>query len=199
MKYKQILIGMYNLINKDYSMNKILMSLLMVTICVLNGILAVSFFDNQKEYYEGMIQKTTAENNSLKSQLFELRSEGMQVTVTMYHPVTRQTDSTPNILADGTRIRVHNASDYKFIAVSRNLLKRYGGWLDFGDFVFLNGTNIKDGVYQVRDTMNKRFVNRIDILESPGTKPYKFVEAKLHKTDLKRNVGDRWYSKSFPN
>ena len=106
------------------------------------------------------------------------------MTVTMYHPVRSQTDSTPNILADGTRIRVHKASEYRFIAVSRNLLKRHGGWLDYGDFVLLKGTNHKDGVYQVRDTMNKRFVNRIDILESPGVQPYMFSEAKIVKTDL---------------
>ena len=108
----------------------------------------------------------------------------MSVTVTMYEPVSYQTDSTPNILADGTRIRVHKASEYRFIAVSRNLLKRHGGWLDYGDFVLLKGTNHKDGVYQVRDTMNKRFVNRIDILESPGVQPYMFSEAKIVKTDL---------------
>ena len=85
----------------------------------------------------------------------------------------RQTDSTPNILADGTRIRTKEASNYKFIAVSRNLLKRWGGWLDYGDFVLLKGTLNKDGVYQVRDTMNKRWVNRIDILESVDVKPYR--------------------------
>ena len=95
-----------------------------------------------------------------------------------------QTASTPNILADGTRIKTHEASNYKFIAVSRNLLKRFGGWLDYGDFVLLKGTIAKDGVYQVRDTMNPRFVNRIDILESPGVKPYKYVDAKIIKTDL---------------
>ena len=32
--------------------------------------------------------------------------------------------------------------------------------------------------------MNKRFVNRIDILESPGVPPYKFQEAKIVKTDM---------------
>ena len=107
----------------------------------------------------------------------------MPVTVTMYQPIRGQTDSTPNILADGTRIRVHSASNYKFIAVSRNLLTRHGGWLNYGDFVFLRGTDGKDGVYQVRDTMNKRWVNRVDILESPGVKPYK-LNGQLHKTDL---------------
>jgi hypothetical protein len=68
--------------------------------------------------------------------------------------------------------------------VSRNLLKRWGGWLDYGDFILLKGTNGKDGVYQVRDTMNKRWVNRIDILESPGTNPYKFETAKITRTNL---------------
>ena len=130
------------------------------------------------------MESVTKENAALMEQLTELRSEGMPVTVTMYQPVRRQTDSTPNILADGTRIRTQDASNYKFIAVSRNLLKRFGGWLDYGDFVLLRGTGGKDGVYQVRDTMNKRWVNRVDILESIGVKPYKFTEASLHRTDL---------------
>ena len=124
------------------------------------------------------------ENVALTETLAELKSEGMAVIATMYQPVRGQTDSTPNILADGTRIKTELASNYKFIAVSRNLLKRFGGWLDYGDFVLLKGTTGKDGVYQVRDTMNKRWVNRIDILENVGVKPYKFTEATLHKTDL---------------
>ena len=114
----------------------------------------------------------------------EYETEGLHVTVTMYQPVSYQTDSTPNILADGTRIRTREASKYKFIAVSRNLLKRHGGFLDFGDFILLKGTDLKDGVYQVRDVMNKRFVNRIDILESTDVKPYKYDKAKIIKTDL---------------
>ena len=110
------------------------------------------------------------------------------MTVTMYEPVSYQTDSTPDILADGTRIRTHIASEYKFIAVSRNLLKRWGGWLDYGDFILLKGTDGKDGVYQVRDTMHPRWVNRIDILESPNTKPYKFTNAEIVKTELRTQV-----------
>ena len=110
------------------------------------------------------------------------------MTVTMYHPIRHQTDSTPDILADGTQIKIHQASEYKYIAVSRNLLKRWGGWLDYGDFIVLTGTDGKDGVYQVKDTMNKRFVNRIDILESPGVKPYKFENAKILKTDLSADI-----------
>ena len=59
-----------------------------------------------------------------------------------------------------------------------------GGFLDYGDFIVLKNTDGKDGVYQVKDTMNPRWVNRIDILETPGTEPYKFTDAKIMKTDL---------------
>ena len=51
-----------------------------------------------------------------------------------------------------------------------------------------DGTDGKDGVYQVKDTMNSRFVNRIDILESPGVKPYKFVDAKIKKANLNEDI-----------
>ena len=133
------------------------------------------------------VEELTLRNEQLESLISEHKLEGMEVTVTMYHPVSSQTDSTPNILADGTRIRVHKASEYRFIAVSRNLLKQHGGFVEYGDFIVLKGTDGKDGVYQVKDTMNKRFVNRIDILESPGTKPYKFDSAKIVKTNLVLN------------
>ena len=155
-------------------------------IVIANGYIWKEMFRSYKEKIMSesleRVEELTLRNEQLESLISEHKLEGMEVTVTMYHPVSRQTDSTPNILADGTRIRVHKASEYRFIAVSRNLLKRWGGWLDYGDFIYLRGTNDKDGMYQVRDSMNARFVNRIDILESPGTKPYKFASAQIVKT-----------------
>ena len=161
-------------------MNKHILGLAIVLITYANGIISTKFLNDKNI----QLQSLRVENKRLNEKLNEYETEGMHVTVTMYQPLRYQTDSTPNILADGTRIRIQEASNYKFIAVSRNLLKRFGGWLDYGDFVLLKGTNLKDGVYQVRDTMNKRFVNRIDILESPGVKPYKFEKAKIIKTNL---------------
>ena len=151
---------------------------------MFNGYIWICLFEDYKDIYKKQIEELQNENTLLREQVAEIKLEGMNVTVTMYHPTRYQTDSTPNILADGTRITVHRASEYKYIAVSRNLLKRWGGWLDYGDFIVLKGTGGKDGVYQVKDTMNKRFVNRIDILETPGTKPYKFENAKITKTHV---------------
>ena len=168
-------------------MNKyITLGLAIVLVTYANGIVSTKFLNDKNIQLQSMID----ENKRLSSKLNEYETEGMHVTVTMYQPVPRQTDSTPNILADGTRIRVGEASNYKFIAVSRNLLKRWGGWLDYGDFILLKGTEGKDGVYQVRDTMNKRYVNRIDILESIDVKPYKFESAQIIKTNLTFNGSD---------
>ena len=172
----------------DENIMKNLKTLIVVlSFFVFNGFVWTVIFDNYKEFHKDSVRTIESENERLSALVEEFKLEGMEVTVTMYHPVRSQTDSTPNILADGTRIRVHKASEYRFIAVSRNLLKRHGGFLEYGDFIVLKGTGQKDGVYQVKDTMNKRFVNRIDILESPGTKPYKVDSATIMKTNLVLN------------
>ena len=103
-----------------------------------------------------------------------------KVVVTMYHPVADQTDDTPNITADGSVIKINNASEYKYVAVSRNMLTNNGGFLRYGDYVWVDAGK-KSGVYQVRDTMAERWINRIDILESPGVKPYKYNNASLRR------------------
>jgi hypothetical protein len=151
---------------------------------MFNGYIWVCQFEKYRDIHRNEIEKLKHENTQLRDKYAEIKLSGLDVTVTMYHPTTHQTDSTPDILADGTKIRIHKASEYKFVAVSRNLLKKHGGWLDYGDFILLRGTSGKDGVYQVKDTMNRRFINRIDILESPGTKPYKFENAKILKTSM---------------
>ena len=158
--------------------------LTIILVTYANGIVSTKFLNDKNIEIRSLLD----ENKRLAENLKKYETEGMKVTVTMYEPVSYQTDSTPNILADGTRIRTHIASEYKFIAVSRNLLKRWGGWLDYGDFILLKGTDGKDGVYQVRDTMNKRYVNRIDILESTDVKPYKFDKAKIIKTNMVYNT-----------
>ena len=153
-----------------------------ILVILISATVSIRFIEKEKEIWSIKLEELTNSAKTLQIRLNEFESVGIEVDVTMYHPISRQTDSTPNILADGTQIRVSRASEYKFIAVSRNLLKRFGGFLDYGDFVLLKGTKgHKDGVYQVRDTMNKRFVNRIDVLESPGKKPYKYANAEIYK------------------
>ena len=101
-----------------------------------------------------------------------------QVRATMYHPVEEQCDDTPLITADGSRICPINVSDWNWIAVSQDLLKKNGGVFNYGDQVYVRGTH-KDGIYTIRDCMNKRKTYQIDILESIGTSQYKYDEIEI--------------------
>jgi len=108
---------------------------------------------------------------------------GLTVTVTMYEPLAEQCDNTPHITADGSVFNIYEASKYKWVALSRDLIKRYNKHAPFkyGDLVYIKGIGKKSGLYFVKDTMNKRFKNAVDILETEGTEPYKFTDAKLAK------------------
>ena len=161
---------------------KIVVTLMLLFI--FNGYVYVNLFEDYKKHHIRELSFYKNRIIELESVVDEYKLEGLDVTVTMYHPIYPQTDKTPSITADGTRISIKNASEHKFVALSRNLLTRWGGPFEYGDFILLRGTDGKDGVYQVRDTMNRRYINYIDILESPGTEPYKFDNA----TIIKKNI-----------
>lgn len=78
----------------------------------------------------------------------------LRVTATAYNSLPAQTDSTPDIAAWGDRLR----PGMKVIAVSRDLLKKYG--LKHRDKVKISGL---EGEYVVLDKMNKRWRKKIDI------------------------------------
>ena len=110
-----------------------------------------------------------------------------QVKATMYHPVEEQCDNDPLITADGSKIDPYEVSSWNWIAVSQHMLTRNGGPLNYGDTVYIFGTDHKDGMYVIKDCMNKRKRNQIDFLESLGTPQYKYdnvVIARFPQGDL---------------
>ena len=170
------------------STNKAIAGLVFITL--MNGFVSVNMFTNQSTFYSSEVDKLLIENDKLHNDLSEFYKYGVEVDVTMYQPTLYQTDSTPNITADGTRIRISKASDYKYVALARNLLKRWGGPFDYGDFILIKGTTDghKDGVYNVRDTMNPKYVNYVDILESKHVQPYKYTDVHLYKMNWPTNL-----------
>lgn len=147
----------------------------------------ISFLNFKVSIADSLIKDTTLNGLIVAEKLLgyqerikDIEANTHKIVVTMYHPVSSQTDDTPNITADGTVIKIKRASEYKYVAVSRNMLVRNGGFLRFGDYVWVDAGK-KSGVYQVKDTMNARFTNRIDILETPGVKPYKYDDASLRR------------------
>ena len=161
-----------------------------LVVILINAFYSVNIFQNNKEFYVDEMNKLLERNEVIQTELNEFHKYGIEVDVTMYQPTRHQTDSTPNITADGTRIKISKASDYKFVALSRNLLSRWGGPFEYGDFILIKGTEGKDGVYQVRDTMNPKWVNMVDILESTNVKPYKYVDAQIYKMNWVSNVSN---------
>ena len=122
-------------------------------------------------YFDNMLDKTRNELFALQDKINQNSYDTwgtleIDVTVTMYNPSPEQTDSTPNQTADGTIINPERASEYRYIALSRDLLRRWGGPFNYGDYVMLKGTDGYDGIYQVRDTMAPKFINRVDILRT---------------------------------
>lgn len=102
------------------------------------------------------------------------------VTLTIYTPSVSETDSTPNLTASGFKIDLDNPGKHKIIAVSRDLKRK--GW-KFGRKVRIKKAGKYNGVYTIRDVMNRRHKNRIDVLVGDEQKPIKLknVEVTLLK------------------
>ena len=119
-------------------------------------------------YFESIMDETWEENSYLRNRVSQLENGtniiSYKVTVTTYNPTTHQCDDTPHITADGTHFKTWRATEYRYVALSRDLLSRWGGPFEYGDYIIIEGTDDRDGVYQVRDTMNPKWTNRVDIL-----------------------------------
>tara|TARA_R100000008_G_scaffold69162_1_gene46487 strand:- start:50 stop:505 length:456 start_codon:yes stop_codon:yes gene_type:complete len=150
-------------------------------------------------YFENIMDENYVERNRLQNKIWELQNDcngnfsnriSYKVTVTTYNPTRGQTDSTPNITADGTRIKTWKATEYRYVALSRDLLSRWGGPFNYGDYIVIEGTGDWDGVYQVRDTMNRKWINRVDILTTnsrfkyDNITMYKYVDEVLVDNNL---------------
>lgn len=94
------------------------------------------------------------------------------VTATVYFAIEAQTDSTPHITADGTHFDVNKAGEYRYCALSRDLLSRWGGAFDYGDTIWVENAGKFTGTWIVRDSMHERWKKRIDFLVDIGTYPY---------------------------
>ena len=139
-------------------------------------------------YFSGMMDEYHEERMRLQERVWQLEDDcgfteankiAFDVTVTTYNPTRQQCDSTPNITADGTRINPRKATQYRYVALSRDLISRWGGPFDYGDYIVIEGTGKWDGVYQVRDTMNPKWTNRVDILTTNSR--FKYDDVVMYK------------------
>jgi 3D (Asp-Asp-Asp) domain-containing protein len=99
------------------------------------------------------------------------------VTLTTYSPVSGETDSTPDITASGFKINTKHPERHRIIAVSRDLKKKW----KFNTKVRITNGGKYNGIYTVKDVMNKRHKKRIDILVGVNHKPIKLRGIKVHE------------------
>ena len=132
---------------------------------------------------DSLLNLKSIKNNDLKELVqFLVKEKTIKVKVTGYHPVECQTDSTPNITADNTVFDIETAGDYRYVALSRDLLARWNGDIKFGDWILISGIGeIHGGLYQVRDAMNNCHKKTVDILLTPGQKVFCYNNATMYK------------------
>lgn len=103
----------------------------------------------------------------LKAQIYSLDNKWTirKTFFTSYNPEVRQTDSSPCIGANGTNVCEMAKRGIRTIALSQDMVGR-AEWKEYhyGDRVELNSDNPQcNGIFQIEDTMNKRYKNRGDI------------------------------------
>jgi hypothetical protein len=117
--------------------------------------------------------------------------------LTVYNPVSGQCDRTPLVTASNQRINETKlrSGTIRWMALSRDLLKRWGGHIHFGDTISLSsGDPAIDGLWVVQDTMNRRFKNHGDLLfdaKVRSTGKWSNVEITLRSNE-KRSALDQY-------
>lgn len=114
-----------------------------------------------------LVATSTRMNRAGEKIYIKNSSRVMLDALTVYHPTNRQCDNTPLITASNSRINVDDLKNQniRWMALSRDLLKRWKGEFHYGDIVFVtSGDPQIDGLWIIKDTMNKRYKKRGDLL-----------------------------------
>ena len=109
---------------------------------------------------------------------WKLISENVEATV--YNAVPEQCDDNPIYTASMFRLDTTNVYSHRIIAMERNFMSELG--LKYGDIVKVEGTGKWDGIWQIQDTMNKKYAGRkkIDFLVPNHIKYGKWSDVKLY-------------------
>jgi len=155
----------------------------------------IAFLQQENLEKDGVIVLQQEKEQLVKEFVREVfSSKYYRTSLTGYHPTVEQCDNTPDVTADGTKFDIDRAGEYKYVALSRDLLLHFnkrGARINFGDYIYIRGTpkGVQDGVYQVRDTMNKRHTEWIDILLTPGEQSFYYRNILMYKIDNPEYVG----------
>lgn len=154
---------------------KILGSVIAIGIILMVSVRITRAVKKEVEYYPHYVEKdTTVSDTAVKEDIIIPDSiELSGITGTYYNPVAAQCDGSPLVTADGSKIDVEKLEQCKirWVALSRDLLKRWGGPFEHGDTIDVYHSNAAvSGKWVVHDVMNKRAKKKIDFLVALGNK-----------------------------
>ena len=100
---------------------------------------------------------------------------------TVYNAIPAQCNGDFGHTASMFTLNLDDVLSHRIIAMERTFMTKLG--LKYGDIVKIEGTNGYDGVWQIQDTMNKRFKgkHKIDILVPNNIKYGQWDNVKIYK------------------
>lgn len=108
------------------------------------------------------------------------------VTATVYNAVPSQCNEDPVHTASMFRLDLDNVESHRIIAMERTMMAEYG--ISYGDTVLVAGTGRYDGLWQVQDTMNKRYAgqHKIDFLVPRHIRHGKWQNIRVYKKNIQQ-------------
>ena len=99
---------------------------------------------------------------------------------TVYNAIPAQCNGDFGHTASMFRLNLYDILSQRIIAMERTFMSKLG--LKYGDVVYIEGTGKYDGVWQIQDTMNKRFAgqHKIDILVPENIKYGQWENVKIY-------------------
>ena len=142
---------------------------------IANIVFVYKLNQSQKEVLEEINKVEQAENIADKWQLI-----ADDVIATVYNAVPAQCNKDVKHTASMFKLNLNDVLSHRIIAMERTMMAEYG--LKYGDVVKIEGTGVWDGVWQIQDTMNKRFAgqHKIDILVPKNIKHGKWDNVKIY-------------------
>lgn len=104
-----------------------------------------------------------------------------KTVATVYNAVPAQCNKDFGVTANMFHLNLNDVLSHRIIAMERTFMKSLG--LKYGDLVKIEGTDGYDGIWQIQDTMNKRFAgqHKIDILVPENIKNGMWNNVKIYK------------------
>lgn len=148
------------MLNESFNtlLNKVKMSVVSIAaaIAIINGL------ENVGEYRKAEMKEKIIE----AAPQDDWEAIAKDVIVTVYNAVPSQCNKDVLHTASMFKLDLKHPESHKIIAMERTMMKEFG--LQYGDIVKIEGTykGAQDGIYQIQDTMNKRFAgqHKVDVL-----------------------------------